>query len=320
LLRQSPLVCVHCFLFPSVKKMPHLDAGVVNPARNGDSDHISTDMNGNGSGKGILIPPPEMQSFVERLVERVGPPKTAFGSPGPLGFFAFTIDTFIGNLINSSLYSSDYNPVLGPVGFVCGMTQFIAGMWELRLGNTFGGTGFGLYGTWWMLFGLLMMVSFPEQIAMAKSLGLSGPDAVAYANANVTEMVALVFIVFTIISFTLWIAAARMSWSVMIVLFFVMMTYLMGAIGLLLPNANCVKASGAFGIGIAITSWWVGIGALWNMTYNAQLLPLGVTGPITTWPHRYGSEEHIKTNKMHAQPTDHLSPKLPAMTLSGGDV
>ncbi|SFU53711.1 acetate uptake transporter [Alicyclobacillus macrosporangiidus] len=75
------------------------------------------------------------------------------GDPGPLGLAGFGITTCILSLINAGVASGDGMPVvLGLALAYGGGAQLLAGMWEFRKGNTFGGTAFSSYGAFWIAF------------------------------------------------------------------------------------------------------------------------------------------------------------------------
>jgi succinate-acetate transporter protein len=49
------------------------------------------------------------------------------------------------------------NVVVGMAIFAGGLTQFIAGMWELPRGNVFGATAFSSYGAFWMSYATIFI-------------------------------------------------------------------------------------------------------------------------------------------------------------------
>jgi len=72
-------------------------------------------------------------------------------NPGPLGLLGFGMTTVLLNLHNAGII--ELSIVIVAMGFALGgMAQIIAGISELRAGNTFGGTAFTAYGLfWWSL-------------------------------------------------------------------------------------------------------------------------------------------------------------------------
>ncbi len=76
---------------------------------------------------------------------------TGLANPGPLGLLGFGMTTVLLNLHNAELIQ--LSVVIVAMGFALGgLAQIIAGIFELRNGNTFGGTAFTAYGCfWWSL-------------------------------------------------------------------------------------------------------------------------------------------------------------------------
>jgi succinate-acetate transporter protein len=72
-------------------------------------------------------------------------------NPGPLGLIGFGMTTILLNLHNVGVV--ELTVVIVAMGFALGgIAQIIAGIFELRQGNTFGGTAFTAYGLfWWSL-------------------------------------------------------------------------------------------------------------------------------------------------------------------------
>jgi len=85
----------------------------------------------------------------EGVVLEGGKPKTA--NPAPLGLLGFGMTTVLLNLHNEGII--ELSVMIVAMGFAAGgLMQVIAGVFELRLGNTFGGTAFTAYGCfWWSL-------------------------------------------------------------------------------------------------------------------------------------------------------------------------
>jgi len=94
--------------------------------------------------------------------------KTA--NPGPLGLLGFGMTTVLLNLHNAGII--ELSIVIIAMGFALGGTaQIIAGVSELRIGNTFGGTAFTSYGLFWWSLCLIWINPFGANPADNISLG-----------------------------------------------------------------------------------------------------------------------------------------------------
>ena len=74
-------------------------------------------------------------------------------NPAPLGLMGFGMTTVLLNLLNAQLVPAESIGMILSVGFFYGgLAQIIAGIWELKNGNTFGAVAFSSYGLFWLTF------------------------------------------------------------------------------------------------------------------------------------------------------------------------
>jgi len=91
-------------------------------------------------------------------------------NPGPLGLLGFGMTTVLLNLHNAGII--ELSIVIVAMGFALGGTaQIIAGISELRVGNTFGGTAFSAYGFFWWSLCLIWINPFGVNPADNVSMG-----------------------------------------------------------------------------------------------------------------------------------------------------
>ena len=83
-------------------------------------------------------------------------------NPAPLGLIAFGMTTLLLGAINAGFISAAPGPTAGSAAVVLAMAvafggvgQILAGMWEFKVGNTFGATAFTSYGLFWLSFVLI---------------------------------------------------------------------------------------------------------------------------------------------------------------------
>ncbi|CAH1767337.1 9724_t:CDS:1, partial [Entrophospora sp. SA101] len=73
--------------------------------------------------------------------------KNVIANPGPLGLSAFAMTTFVYSMFSVEVLDIKIPQVgLGLALFYGGFIQLLAGMWEMKNGNTFGATVFSSYG------------------------------------------------------------------------------------------------------------------------------------------------------------------------------
>lgn len=85
------------------------------------------------------------------------PPKSQIGNPVPLGLSGFALTTFLLSCINLGTRDlATPSLVIGPAFAYGGLIQLLAGMWDMAIGNTFGGTALSSYGGFWISIGIIL--------------------------------------------------------------------------------------------------------------------------------------------------------------------
>jgi len=74
-----------------------------------------------------------------------------WGNSAPLALFAFAVTTFMLSMVNADFIDKGVQPVVFGVALMFGgLTQLIAGIIQLRTGNTFAGVLFSGFGAFWL--------------------------------------------------------------------------------------------------------------------------------------------------------------------------
>jgi uncharacterized protein len=86
---------------------------------------------------------------------QTAPPPVAttlnWGNSAPLALMAFGVTTFMLSMINANWISAGVQPVVFGVALMFGgLTQLLAGLIQLRVGNTFAGVLFSGFGAFWL--------------------------------------------------------------------------------------------------------------------------------------------------------------------------
>jgi uncharacterized protein len=85
------------------------------------------------------------------------PPPFKFANPVPLGLSGFALTTFLLSCINLGVCGLNSPAlVIGPAMAYGGFVQLLAGMWDIALGNVFGGTALSSYGGFWISIGIIL--------------------------------------------------------------------------------------------------------------------------------------------------------------------
>ena len=111
----------------------------------------------------VSAPPPLQETQLNGAERRVTTPEldgapmrattSDWGNSAPLALLAFAVTTFMLSMINANAVSVAATPVVFAVALMFGgLAQLIAGLIQLRTGNTFSGVLFAGFGAFWMSF------------------------------------------------------------------------------------------------------------------------------------------------------------------------
>ncbi|TFB99863.1 hypothetical protein E3O42_13085 [Cryobacterium adonitolivorans] len=173
--------------------------------------------------------------------------------PGALGLGAFALTTFVLSMSNTGIVPSSV-AVLGLALFYGGIAQVIAGIWELRSGNTFGATAFTSFGAFWLAFWYLES---------------TGGNVEAGAAGMGTFLLA-----WTIFTLYMTVAAKKTNGSIFIVFVALSITFALLAIGAYTGITAIHQLGGWFGILTALLAWYGSFAVVYNSTAGRAVLPV----------------------------------------------
>jgi len=174
------------------------------------------------------------------------PPKHNLANPGPLGLSAFALTTFVLSLINCNARGVAIpNIVVGLAYFYGGAAQLVAGMFEIAVGNTFGGVALSSYGGFWGSWAAIYTPSFGIIDAYATDTG----KQLEYA-------VGIYCIGWFIFTFFLCLMTLKSTVAFFSIFFFLSITFLLLAITNFNGSLLVQKAAGVFGVITAFCAWY----------------------------------------------------------------
>ncbi|KAL1296752.1 hypothetical protein AAFC00_000220 [Neodothiora populina] len=201
------------------------------------------------------------------------PPNNGLANPAPLGLAGFALTTFVLSLVNLGTRGlASPSIVVGPAYAYGGLIQFLAGMWEIAYGNTFGGWALPSYGAFWIGLGIIFTPGGFEIIS-------------SYGGENVEFYTALGFYIFGwfIFTFLVWLMTLRSTVAFSSLFLFVWLTFLMlgcaylnttTTAGVTAPNEGLVRAGGACGIIAAFIAWWNMLAGIADRSNSFFLVPV----------------------------------------------
>jgi len=177
-------------------------------------------------------------------------------NPAPLGLMAFGITTVLLNLHNAGFFALG-SMIISMGLFYGGIAQVIAGLMEWKKSNTFGEIAFISYGFFWLsLFGILILpklglASAPSDVAMSAYLFMWG-----------------------LFTFGLFIVTFKLSRSLQIIFFGLMVLFFLLAISDFTGNSGLKIFAGYEGIFVGLIAMYTAFAQLINEVYGRKVLPL----------------------------------------------
>ena len=207
------------------------------------------------AGSGVPGPAGSAEVGSEARPTRVAP---ITADPAPLGLAAFALTTFVLSLFNSGLLPEAGEPVVFGLAFAYGgLAQLLAGMWEFRIGNTFGATAFTSFGAFWISFALLE-VFFADQIPEAELDLYLGWTLIAWA----------------IFTSYMYIASFKVTGAVNVVFLLLATTFYLLGLGDVTGTEIVTQIGGFVGLVTALAAWYASFAIVTNATFRQKVLPV----------------------------------------------
>ncbi len=183
-----------------------------------------------------------------------------------MGLGGFALTTFVLSMYNVGadvFVSGPQGVVMGLALFYGGFIQMLAGMWELRVGNTFGATAFASYGGFWMSLAALHIKSFGFLDAYA-----------GYPASYLNNALGIYLFAWCLFSLLMTVASHRTT-AVLVSLFAtVAVTFLLLSIGHWADSYRTTQAGGAVGILAAAIAWYAMLAGLLTKSNSNFTLPV----------------------------------------------
>ena len=184
-------------------------------------------------------------------------------APSVLGLFAFAAAMFVVSINLAGWYGGNQSEmyVIPFVAVFGGLAQLLAGMWAFRARDALGTALHGMWGSFWMGYGLLYFF-FASGL-----LNTSGNQFFVPLGYW--------FVTLAVITGTLAIAATGTNVALGIVLAILAVGSGIGAIGFFSGLANVLSAAGWVLLFSSLGAWYTATGMLFESVYGRSILPLG---------------------------------------------
>ena len=182
--------------------------------------------------------------------------ETVLANPGPLGLLGFGMTTTLLNLHNSGIIPLSI-VIVGMGIALGGLAQILAGIREMRQGNTFAGTAFTAYGLFWWSLVLIWVDPF---------------EGVAAADTFSMGCYLLLWGVFTLFMF---IGTLKHNRATQVVFGSLTILFMLLALGDFTGNHTITMIAGFEGIFCGLSAIYNAMGQILNAEYGKSVLPLG---------------------------------------------
>lgn len=174
-------------------------------------------------------------------------------NPAPLGLCGFALTTFVLSSANAGLLTGE-SVVIGLALFYGGLAQLLAGMWEFKVGNTFGATAFTSYGAFWLAVGGSLQFHWIAPGTNGFGFFLLG---------------------WTIFTLLLFLCTLRLSAALMALFGLLFVTFVLLTIHALGGPPVTATLGGYLGIATALVAWYNALAGLLVATNAGYTLPTG---------------------------------------------
>ena len=185
--------------------------------------------------------------------------KNKVANPGPLGLLGFGMTTVLLNLHNAGFFPNSIIVVAMGIA-MGGLAQVIAGIFELRNGNTFAGTAFTAYGLFWWSLVIIWVNPFA--------------DVATIAAADATYL-AFYLLLWGIFTGFMYIGTLKHNKATQVVFGSLTVLFLLLAIGDFTHNHTITMIAGFEGIFCGLSAIYSAAGQIINAEFGKEILPLG---------------------------------------------
>jgi uncharacterized protein len=189
----------------------------------------------------------------------VSPTTLNWGNSAPVALAAFAVTTFMLSLVNANQVSPAVKPVVFGVALMFGgLTQLIAGVIQLRTGNTFSGVLFTGFGGFWM-----------SLSAVAQWFLKAVPPA------QVGHALGLLLYAFGIFALVMWLASFRTNAVVVVAIGILVAAFFLLAAGNYGAHPTLIHWGGYLGLAAAACAFYLALSELCEVSYDRAVLPVG---------------------------------------------
>lgn len=196
------------------------------------------------------------------MLFKTGAQPSGWANSTPLCLIAFAAVTFMFSLVNADGVSSTVVPVIIGTGLIFGgTTQLVAGLIQIRTGNTLNGALFSTFGGFW-----IVLPAYLEWFSKAVPAAQTG-----HATGLLLYTFAIIAAMFLLVSF-------RTTIATVLALLNLLVTLLLLGAGNYGGHPTLLHIGGVTGIILAGQALYMAAAQLCQDTYGRTIVPLGQLG------------------------------------------
>jgi uncharacterized protein len=181
-------------------------------------------------------------------------------NPAALGLVGFGLTTVLLSLVNAGVLPPGGEGVVIPLALTYGgLIQIIAGIFEFKVGNTFGMTAFLSYGAFWWWFAIMLLMNHAGMI----DLKSAGPT------------VGVALLLWGVLTLYLWVATFRLSRLLFLVFLTLWVTFFLLGLGAALGQPGLSRLGGWLGLVCGSLAVYGSFAITANSAFGRSVLPLG---------------------------------------------
>ena len=181
-----------------------------------------------------------------------------WGNSAPLALFAFAVTTFMLSMVNADAIAKGVEPVVFGVALMFGgLTQLIAGIILLRVGNTFAGVLFAGFGAFWLSAFAIVQWFLPKVPA-----------------AHAGQAMGLFIYAFGIFVVGMLAVSLRTNAVVVLALAILVFTFFFLGAGFYGANSTLMHWGGYTGLAAAACAFYLAVAELCESSYGRVVLPI----------------------------------------------
>jgi len=179
--------------------------------------------------------------------------------PAPLAMAAFAVPLFVWSAFNADYFGLEGESFVIPLAvFFGGPVAVATGMWAYHRQDAYLATAAGLFGAFWLTYGMLLWMIHEGVVDQAAAGG---------------DLRGLLFVGWAVTFGILWLASVRAHWTLSLVTLGAGVMFILLSIGYYGDSTDALRAGGWIGFITAAIAWYGALAEMLNAEFEQPILP-----------------------------------------------